>query len=207
MDFLTKEEKEIIKKHEHEEQMKRSNEILIQNIEYNQSLYDDMIKEIEKTRKKEFDKILSSFNFEIKDILKIEDQKLLRIPISMMTENEKIRRKLIEDTFDNIKSGNEFFNYNKYFDSNFKIDYYYYNLKGYFVNLKTVYIDPDLELADVFVNYNNNQYKIPLNHEESMIIIKIFESKKLKMQTIKLSPDASEIKYTISLLKNKVNFT
>jgi hypothetical protein len=204
MDFLTPEEKEIIEKHEYEEQLKRSKEnniknkeILKQNNEYYQSLYNDKMKEIETERDQIFENIISTFNFDFRNILTIEDQKILRIPISMMTENEKIKRKLIEDTSHNINEKKEFFNYNRYLNPDFKIDYYYYNLKGYFVNLKKVHIDMKLKLVDVFLNYNNVEYRIPLNNKESMVIIKIFESKNIKIQSYDLYPKISEIKNKI----------
>lgn len=205
MNDLTEEERKFIENDYTEQELNKMyrSEKINQDIEYYESSLKDKLKEINIKRQKYFEDILKNINLNSRDILNKDDQNLLRIPISMLKENEKNRRKLVEETLDNIKNGIEFLNYNRLYNSDFKLNNYF-SISNLYINLDKIIVDDTLNLVDVFLFFNNKEYRLPLNSEQSSEVIGNILLSGKEIKNYNLYPDVIDIINKLKIVKTSI---
>lgn len=205
---LTEEERKFIEDDYLKQTIKQNNnnrdiEKLQQDKEYQESLLRDRMKEIIIKRRLEFENIISSIKFEPRNILLKDDEKLLRIPFHLLNDNDRIRRKFIDETFYNIKNGTEFINYNKYLSQISGKDF---SLNGKFVSFKNLYIskvifDENIDLVDYIFIYNDKEYRLPLSVDDSSESIGHILTSECPYTSTNLYPEITDIVNKIFIIK------
>lgn len=202
---LTEEERKIIENDYLNQEMKEIKktsfiEKLEQDKEYLEGLLHDKLKEVLIKREADRLSILEKINFEPRSILSKEDEKFLRIPILMLKDNEKNKRKLIEDTLNNIKTGKEFINYNRYMNSDFELKNYL-AVSGLYIDPSKAIINEVLNLADVIIKYQDKEYRFPLDFEQSSEVIGSILLSGKEIRSEDLYPETTKIKNEIDTIK------
>ncbi len=204
---LTEEELKIIENDYLREMKQISKNVNIERLEqdkeYLEGLFRDKLKEVLFQREIDRNEIFKKINFEPRSILSKVDEKLLRIPNSMLNEADKNKRKLIEQTLDNIKNGSEFINYNKYNNINFQPGVYL-SVNKLYIDLNKTIVNDVISLADVIISYQNIEYRIPLNFDQSSEIIGNILLSGKEIHSVDLYPEITKIKNDIDTIKYKL---